>query len=109
VVRRAPGAVAAALRYNDRPVDHGSPDMIVLEGAPALSPFRRERLQARLQALHPDLRLLGAWPVYWVEPDAGAALGSDPPALDRLDPDALAAGGPTLPPRAHWPRRCTTR
>ncbi|MGH8075796.1 MAG: phosphoribosylformylglycinamidine synthase [Lysobacter sp.] len=58
--------------------------MIVLEGAPALSPFRRERLQARLQALHPDLRLLGAWPVYWVEPDTDAAVG-----FDRLDPDVL--------------------
>ena len=28
--------------------------MIVLEGQPALSPFRRERLEARLQALAPD-------------------------------------------------------
>ncbi|MFD0739087.1 phosphoribosylformylglycinamidine synthase [Lysobacter koreensis] len=46
--------------------------MIVLEGAPALSSFRRERLQARLQALHPELRLIDAWPVYWVEPEAGA-------------------------------------
>lgn len=45
--------------------------MIVLEGASALSPFRRERLQARLQALHPSVRLLGAWPVYWVEPEPG--------------------------------------
>ncbi|HEY5802947.1 MAG TPA: phosphoribosylformylglycinamidine synthase [Lysobacter sp.] len=46
--------------------------MIVLEGASALSPFRRERLQARLQALHPSVRVLGAWPVYWVEPESGA-------------------------------------
>lgn len=45
--------------------------MIVLEGASALSPFRRERLQARLQALHPSVRLLGAWHVYWVEPEPG--------------------------------------
>ena len=66
------GAGTAGSATMSRPVAHGSPDMIVLEGAPALSPFRRERLQARLQALHPDLRLLGAWPVYWVEPDAGA-------------------------------------
>ncbi|HEY5612923.1 MAG TPA: phosphoribosylformylglycinamidine synthase, partial [Lysobacter sp.] len=56
--------------------------MIVLEGAPALSPFRRERLQARLQAIHPDLRLLGAWPVYWVQPDAGA--DPDAAALQRI-------------------------
>jgi phosphoribosylformylglycinamidine synthase len=47
--------------------------MMVLEGASALSSFRRERLQARLQTVHPDLRLLGAWWTYWVVPEAGAA------------------------------------
>ena len=36
-----------------RPRSRSSPDMIVLEGLPALSPFRRERLEARLQALSP--------------------------------------------------------
>ncbi|MFC5570477.1 phosphoribosylformylglycinamidine synthase [Lysobacter yangpyeongensis] len=46
--------------------------MMVLEGASALSSFRRERLQARLQAVHPDLRLTGAWWTYWVLPEAGA-------------------------------------
>src|SRR5688572_14877817 len=64
------------------PTLHGSPDMIVLEGASALSPFRRERLQARLQALHPSVRVLGAWPVYWVEPETGAT--PDPDALRRI-------------------------
>ncbi len=47
--------------------------MIVLEGLPALSPFRRDRLQSRLSAIAPDLRLLGAWYTYWVEPEPGAA------------------------------------
>ncbi|MDI9238769.1 phosphoribosylformylglycinamidine synthase [Lysobacter sp. LF1] len=56
--------------------------MIVLEGASALSPFRLERLQARLQALHPSVRLLGAWPVYWVEPETDAT--PDPDALRRI-------------------------
>ncbi|MGH8084222.1 MAG: phosphoribosylformylglycinamidine synthase [Lysobacter sp.] len=56
--------------------------MIVLEGASALSAFRRERLQARLQALHPQIRLLDAWPVYWVEPEAGAT--PDEAALRRI-------------------------
>jgi len=46
--------------------------MMVLEGASALSSFRRERLQARLQAVHPNLRLLGAWWTYWVVPEANA-------------------------------------
>jgi phosphoribosylformylglycinamidine synthase len=46
-------------------------DMIVLEGMPALSPFRRERLQARLQSLSPAVRVVGAWHVYWIEPAPG--------------------------------------
>ena len=46
--------------------------MIVLEGQPALSPFRRERLEARLRALHPGLRVAGAWWTYWVVPAEGA-------------------------------------
>ncbi|HEY4530034.1 MAG TPA: phosphoribosylformylglycinamidine synthase [Luteimonas sp.] len=46
--------------------------MIVLEGLPALSPFRRERLQARLQAIDPSIRITGAWHVYWVAAEAGA-------------------------------------
>ena len=56
--------------------------MIVLEGQPALSPFRRERLEARLRALHPDFRIAGAWWTYWVVPDAGA--NPDPAALARI-------------------------
>ena len=58
------------------------PDMIVLEGAPALSPFRRDRLQARLQTLVPGLRIAGAWHGYWIEPEAGAT--PDAAALRRI-------------------------
>jgi phosphoribosylformylglycinamidine synthase len=47
-------------------------NVTVLEGLPALSPFRRERLQARLQSIAPGLRILGAWHSYWIEPEAGA-------------------------------------
>ena len=46
--------------------------MIVLEGLPALSPFRRDRLQARLQALVDGLRVTGAWHIYFAEPEPGA-------------------------------------
>ena len=56
--------------------------MIVLEGLPALSPFRLERLEARLRATVPQARLVGAWFTYWAEPDAGAA--PDPDALGRI-------------------------
>src|SRR5690606_3592004 len=80
-----PGRTPAAprLRYNGRPVpSRSNPVMIVLEGAPALPPFRRERLQARLQSIDPGIRISGAWHVYWVLADAGAAI--DRPALHRI-------------------------
>jgi phosphoribosylformylglycinamidine synthase len=69
--------------------------MIVLEGQPALSPFRRDRLQTRLQAIAPGLRVSGAWSIYWIEPQAG--LAPDPIALQRIleahgDRAPLAAG-----------------
>lgn len=56
--------------------------MIVLEGAPALSPFRHDRLQARLQSLLPDLRIAAAWHAYWVDPEPGTA--PDMAALSRI-------------------------
>jgi len=55
--------------------------MIVLEGASALSPFRRQRLQARLQAVVPGLRIVGAWHVYFVQPGASSP---DPDSLHRI-------------------------
>ncbi|MGI8561313.1 MAG: phosphoribosylformylglycinamidine synthase [Luteimonas sp.] len=63
--------------------------MIVLEGLPALSPFRRERLESRLQALVPEIRVTGAWHVYWLDPEPGASPDRD--ALHRiLQADATA-------------------
>ncbi len=56
--------------------------MIVLEGASALSPFRRERLQARLQAIAPGLRIADTRHGYWVEPETGAS--PDRAALQRI-------------------------
>ncbi|MDH7454527.1 phosphoribosylformylglycinamidine synthase [Luteimonas composti] len=56
--------------------------MIVLEGLPALSPFRRERLELRLQSVAPGVRLLGAWHVYWIDPEPGAT--PDPAVLRRV-------------------------
>ena len=47
--------------------------MIVLEGASALSPFRRDRLQTRLQTLVSGLRLIGAWHGYWIDPEPGSS------------------------------------
>ena len=69
--------------------------MIVLEGLPALSPFRRDRLETRLQTLAPELRVVGAWFTYWVEPEPGHS--PDPATLTRIleaqaDRAPLAAG-----------------
>ncbi|MDX5467755.1 MAG: hypothetical protein LPJ99_12890, partial [Cyclobacteriaceae bacterium] len=56
--------------------------MIVLEGLPALSPFRLERLQSRLRQVVPGVRVTGAWFTYFIEPEAGAV--PDTAALGRL-------------------------
>ncbi|HIY70390.1 MAG TPA: phosphoribosylformylglycinamidine synthase [Candidatus Luteimonas excrementigallinarum] len=65
--------------------------MIVLEGQPALSPFRLERLQARLKLFPSAPRVVGAWHVYWIEPKRGAA--PDVAALGRI----LQAGSGARP------------
>src|SRR5690606_30727165 len=67
--------------------------MIVLEGQPALSPFRRERLETRLQALSPGVRVTGTWHVYWVEP------AGDPQALDRATLHRILQAGDAAAPR----------
>jgi phosphoribosylformylglycinamidine synthase len=65
--------------------------MIVLEGQPALSSFRFERLADRLRACAPDAKLLGSRHIYLVEPEPDTA-----PDIDRLSrildarPDASA-------------------
>jgi phosphoribosylformylglycinamidine synthase len=66
--------------------------MIVLEGLPALSPFRRERLQARLQQIVPGLRVAGAWFTYFIEPAAGPT--PDAGALGRILEGCVAFEAP---------------
>jgi phosphoribosylformylglycinamidine synthase len=44
--------------------------MIVLDGQSALSPFRLERLNARLDALHRGVRVQSSWFVYFIDIDA---------------------------------------
>ena len=56
--------------------------MIVLEGAAALSPFRRERLESRLQSIAADLRITGAWHVYFTQAADAAAV--DMATLGRI-------------------------
>ncbi len=66
--------------------------MIVLEGLPALSPFRRDRLESSLRVLHDAIRLAGAWWVYFIDAEPGAV--PDPAALERIlqaHPDTVIA------------------
>ncbi|MGJ7903512.1 phosphoribosylformylglycinamidine synthase [Lysobacter sp. 1R34A] len=90
--------------------------MIVLEGHSALSSFRRERLQARLSALHPSIRLLDAWPVYWVEPEPGAApddatlrriLQAEPHEAARTDAAVSRYVTPRLGTLSPWASKAT--
>jgi phosphoribosylformylglycinamidine synthase len=64
--------------------------MIVLEGQPALSPFRRDRLESRLRVLNDGLRVRGARHVYFVEPESGAQ--PDQATLARILEGTLAPG-----------------
>ncbi|KRG73797.1 phosphoribosylformylglycinamidine synthase [Stenotrophomonas chelatiphaga] len=70
--------------------------MMVLEGAPALSAFRRERLESRLQSIAADLRISGAWQVYFIQPDGkgtadAATLCRILEARERAEPVAEGA------------------
>ncbi|AOD14090.1 phosphoribosylformylglycinamidine synthase [Xanthomonas fragariae] len=56
--------------------------MMVLEGASALSPFRRARLETRLQTLVPALHITGAWHVYFIRAEAGQS--PDQATLQRI-------------------------
>ncbi len=70
--------------------------MLVLEGPPALSPFRLARLESRLRRIADPVRVAAARHVYFVEPDAGAA--PDREALSRILEGNVIEGSP--PPDA---------
>ncbi|MBN6152664.1 phosphoribosylformylglycinamidine synthase [Xanthomonas sp. AmX2] len=90
--------------------------MIVLEGASALSPFRRARLETRLQSLVPGLRITGAWHVYFIdaEDQAQVDLGAARRILQAQDAPAAAEPGarsryvvPRLGTRSPWSSKAT--
>jgi phosphoribosylformylglycinamidine synthase len=71
--------------------------MIVLEGLPALSPFRRDRLSSRLRTILPELAVTGAWHVYFIEPEPGADArpsAVDTAALGRILEGCIADEAP---------------
>ena len=89
--------------------------MMVLEGASALSPFRRQRLESRLQSLVPGLRIEGAWHVYFVQhgdaaPDADALnriLQAGPAQASRADGALSRYVVPRLGTRSPWSSKAT--
>ncbi|WP_269790100.1 phosphoribosylformylglycinamidine synthase [Stenotrophomonas sp. Iso1] len=90
--------------------------MIVLEGAAALSPFRRERLESRLQSIAADLRITGAWHVYFTQAaDTGAVdlttLGrivqGQPQAAERADGAVSRYVVPRLGTLSPWSSKAT--
>ena len=66
--------------------------MIVLDGLPALSPFRLERLNRELARIAPGCSVAAAWFVYFV------AFGGAPPDDDGLR--SVLRAGPGTPNRA---------
>jgi phosphoribosylformylglycinamidine synthase len=56
--------------------------MIVLEGLPALSNFRRDRLQSKIAQIAPDAVLVGAWHLYFIENNTAENI--DITALERI-------------------------
>jgi phosphoribosylformylglycinamidine synthase len=68
--------------------------MIVLEGLPALSPFRRDRLTSRLRTILPEIAVTGAWHVYFIEPEPGASI--DTAALGRILEGCIADEAPAV-------------
>jgi phosphoribosylformylglycinamidine synthase len=66
--------------------------MIVLEGQPALSQFRRARLESRLKSVAPSVRIVDTWQVFFIDPQGDAA-----PDLDALRRILQAEGAPSQP------------
>ncbi len=75
--------------------------MIVLEGQPALSPFRRDRLESSLRALNDGLRVSGARHMYFVDPDADADGAGDGATLDRNVMARILEGTPVAGAEPH--------
>ncbi len=86
--------------YNRRPdITDLNPDMIVLEGLPALSSFRIERLLTELRPLAADIQLTATCFVYLIEPQSDAALDLQMLARvlqGRVEPSPLANGAQSL-------------
>ena len=71
--------------------------MLILRGAPALSPFRADKLAEKLSAIHPDIRLLDSQFVHFAELAEPLADGDDlrlQQLLGEASPDASAQPGP---------------
>ncbi|MEO5596431.1 MAG: phosphoribosylformylglycinamidine synthase, partial [Lysobacteraceae bacterium] len=74
--------------------------MIVLLGQPALSPFRRSRLETGLRSIDAAIAVNAAWHVYFVEPESG--MQPDRAILERIL-EASSDTGPDQTTLGHNP------
>ncbi|MAC32465.1 MAG: phosphoribosylformylglycinamidine synthase [Haliea sp.] len=74
--------------------------MLILRGAPALSPFRADKLAEKLSAIHPDIRLLDSQFVHFAELSAALADDDDLRLSQLLGDASPAAGAPSAPSAA---------
>ncbi len=76
--------------------------MIVLDGQSALSPFRLERFNARLDALHHGVRVQASWYVYFLDAEAAPDAGLRQRLLAVLDARDAAPGHAAPEPATLW-------
>ncbi|WP_426700751.1 phosphoribosylformylglycinamidine synthase [Rhodanobacter sp. Col0626] len=76
--------------------------MIVLDGQSALSPFRLERLNARLDALHRGVRVQASWFVYFIDADTAPAGALRQRLLAVLEAKDAAPGHTSPEPATLW-------
>ncbi|HWS40523.1 MAG TPA: phosphoribosylformylglycinamidine synthase, partial [Arenimonas sp.] len=90
--------------------------MIVLEGLPALSNFRRERLQIKIAQIVPDAVLVGAWHVYFIDAKnkddldfqtLGSILEACPSQIQSLTGAVSRIITPRLGTRSPWSSKAT--
>jgi len=78
--------------------------MIVLEGQPALSQFRRARLESSLQSIDPAVRIAGTWHLYFVDVEPGQSVDMATLARILQASDAESAPEPGTRSRFVIPR-----
>jgi phosphoribosylformylglycinamidine synthase len=76
--------------------------MIALDGQSALSPFRLERLNARLDALHRGVRVQASWFVYFIDADIAPEGALRQRLLSVLEAKDAEPGHSSTEPATFW-------